>query len=373
MLLDADLAPFLMDVPESELEALHDRLARTRWLPDFPDPDWTYGVGQGYLRQLVDYWQHGYRWRAWEDRFNSYPQYLTRIDGQRVHLLHVRSPQPGAIPLVLSHGWPGSIGDFLDVLGPLTQPDLHGARGAPAFDVVLPSLPGYGFSGPTTEPGWDADRIGRTWATLMGRLGYQRYAVGGNDAGSTVSMALARACPDAVIGVHVTQIWSEPRGDSGELDGLSEADQAALDARNWFRSNLGAYELLHGQQPHTIAHALADSPVGLLAWYCQIYRDELDADAILTDVTLTWLTGTVASNLRLYYEIQHAPVPTEPTRVPVGLAQFDNDFVSMRRFAERDHHNIVSWNSYDAPGHYAGRQSPGLLVNDIRTFFAGLR
>jgi pimeloyl-ACP methyl ester carboxylesterase len=207
----------------------------------------------------------------------------------------------------------------------------------------------------------------------MRRLGYQRYAVGGNDAGSTVSMALARACPDQVIGVHVTQIWSEPRGEAGELDGLSEADQAALDARNWFRGNLGAYELLHGQQPHTIAHALADSPVGLLAWYCQIYRDELDADAILTDVTLTWLTGTVASNLRLYYEIRHAPAALEPTRVPVGLAQFANDFISMRRFAERDHHNIVSWNSYDAPGHYAGRQSPGLLVNDIRTFFAGLR
>jgi pimeloyl-ACP methyl ester carboxylesterase len=369
---DASVRPFRIEIPEAALADLRERLRRTRWTPEIADSGWDYGMPLDYLKQLTDYWLNGYDWRAWEARLNSYPQFLTTIDGQEVHFLHVRSAEPDPIPLILTHGWPGSVADFLDVIEPLADPRAHGGPGSPGFDVVVASVPGFGFSGPTRELGWDAGRIARAWSQLMPRLGYHRYGAVGNDAGSLVSVELARHCPQSLIGVHVTQIWSMPRGDEGELDGLSEADQEALDIRNWFQDNFGAYHDLHSQQPQTLAHALADSPVGLLAWYSQIFRDEVSPDFILTDVTLAWLTETVASSIRLYYENRHAPQSAEPTRVPLGLAQFSDDFTSMRRFAERDHHNIVSWNCYERPGHFAAHQSPELLVADIRQFFGRL-
>jgi pimeloyl-ACP methyl ester carboxylesterase len=368
----ASIRPFRIEIDEHALTELHERLRRTRWAQELPGQGWDYGVPLEYLKDLVGYWQSGYDWRSWEARLNSHPQFSTTIDGQHVHFLHVRSAEPEAIPLILSHGWPGSVADFLDIIGPLTDPREHGHATGPAFDLVIPSLPGFGFSGPTREPGWDAGRTAAAWAQLMHRLGYSRYGVGGNDAGSLVSVELARRFPECLIGVHVTQIWSMPRGEDGELDSLPEGDQAALEIRNWFRDNLGAYDDLHSQQPQTLAHALADSPVGLLAWYGQIYRDEVERDLILTDVTMAWLTETVASSLRLYYENRHVAQLTEPTRVPLGLAQFSDDFTSMHRFAERDHRNIVSWNCYDRPGHFAAHQSPELLVADIRGFFQSL-
>jgi len=366
---DVSIRPFRVEIPAAALTELQERLRRTRWSAELAGADWDYGVPLAYLRGLVEHWLNGYDWRHWEARLNSYPQFLTTIDGQDVHFLHVRSAQPDAIPLILSHGWPGSVADFLDIIDPLTNP---GEQGTPAFDLVIASLPGFGFSGPTREAGWSAGRIAEAWAQLMSRLGYDRYGAVGNDAGSLVSVELAQRHPESLIGVHVTQIWSMPRGDEGELDGLSQADQAALDIRNWFQDNLGAYNDLHSQQPQTLAHALADSPVGLLAWYSQIYRDEVSPDFLLTDVTMAWLTETAASSMRLYYENRHVPASVEPTRVPLGLAQFTDDFTSMRRFAERDHHNIVSWNCYDRPGHFAAHQSPDLLVGDIRQFFARL-
>ncbi len=369
---DASVRPFRIEIPEAALTDLRERLRRTRWTPDIASSDWDYGMPLDYLKQLTDYWLNGYDWRAWEARLNSYPQFVTAIDGQDVHFLHVRSAEPDAIPLILTHGLPGSVADFLDVVAGLTDPRAHGGASAPAFDVVIASIPGFGFSGPTRELGWDVGRVAGAWAQLMPRLGYHRYGAVGNDAGSLVAVELARRHPEPLIGVHVTQIWSMPRGDEGELDGLSDADQEALDVRNWFQENFGAYHDLHTQQPQTLAHALADSPVGLLAWYSQIFRDEVSPDFILTDVTLTWLTETVASSIRLYYENRHAPQSVEPTRVPLGLAQFTDDFTSMRRFVERDHHNIVSWNCYDRPGHFAAHQSPELLVADIRQFFARL-
>ncbi|MEO6700627.1 MAG: epoxide hydrolase family protein [Jatrophihabitantaceae bacterium] len=368
------IEPFRIEIAESALIELRERLARARWADELPGADWDYGIALQYLKELHSYWLDGYDWRKHEAVLNSYPQFRTTIDGQQVHFLHVRSPRPDAVPLIISHGWPGSFADFLDLIEPLTNPDP--ATGAPAFDLVIPSLPGYAFSGPTTEPGWDPRRIGRAWAELMQRLGYHRYGVAGNDAGSLVSVALASEFGDRVLGMHVTQLWSGPIGEPGELDDLTAADQQALDVRNWFIDNLGAYNALHSQQPQTLAHALADSPIGLLAWYCQIFRDEVNADFILTNVMLTWLTGTVAANLRLYYEIRQAELRgerIEPTEVPVGLAQFGNDYISMRRFAERDHHNIVSWNGYEQPGHYAAHQSPDLLIADLRGFFAPLR
>lgn len=366
---DTTIRPFRIEISERDLAELYERLRRTRWAQELSGgTEWDYGVPVGYLRDLVAYWLDGYDWRGWEARLNSYPQFVTTIDGVDLHFLHVRSRRPNAIPLLLSHGWPGSVADFLDLIGPLVDPPAAAA----AFDLVIPSLPGYGFSGALRQPGWDAGRVAAAWAELMRRLGYQRYGIGGSDIGSLVSVEFARRNPDPLLGVHVTQIWSMPRGDEGELDGLSDADREALEVRNWFQDNYGAYFDLHSQQPQTLAHALADSPAGLLAWYLQIYRDEVHRDLVLTDVSMAWFTRTVASSLRFFYENRHTAQDAAPTRVPMALAQFSDDFTSMHRFAERDHHNIVSWNCYDQPGHWAAHQSPQLLAADIRAFFAGL-
>lgn len=373
-LLPDTIRPFRVETPQAVLDDLHQRLERARWVEELPNPtgEWEYGAPLAYVKGLVRYWQDSYDWRAWEARLNEYPQFTTTIDGQNVHFLHVRSPEPGAVPLILSHGWPGSVVEFLDVIGPLTNPRGHGADPSTAFHLVIPSLPGYGFSGPTREPGWNNRRVAKAWSELMSRLGYQRYGVGGNDWGAHVAVDMVRGNPESVIGAHLTQIWSLPNGDPGELEGFSEADQAAYDVWHWFNGALGAYYDMHTQQPQTIAHALTDSPVGLLAWYGQIFRDEVTPDFILTNVMVAWLTNTTASNLRLYFENGLLEPWREPTSVPMGLAQFGNDFVSIRRFAQRDHRNIVSWNIYEEPGHYAAHQSPDLLVKDIRNFFRSL-
>jgi pimeloyl-ACP methyl ester carboxylesterase len=303
---------------------------------------------------------------------NAYPQFITTIDGQTVHFLHVRSPEAGALPLILTHGWPGSVAEFLDVIGPLADPRAHGGGPDSAFHLVIPSLPGFGFSGPTTERGWSPRRIGAAWAELMARLGYRRYGAAGNDWGSYVSPEVGRTDPEHVVGVHVTQLFSLPAGQPGELDGLSGEEQAAMDSLRWEDENL-VHDKVQFTQPQTLAHALTDSPAGLLGWHCQIYGD-LDPDYILTNVTIHWVTGTVASAMRHYYEFSHdSKRPAEPTTVPLGLAQFSQDFKAIRRFAERDHANIVSWNVYDQSGHFAAHQSPELLAEDIRQFFQRFR
>lgn len=365
------MRPFRIEIPEGDLDDLRDRLDRTRWADDLPDAGWDYGVPAGHVRELVRYWREEYDWRAHEARINAYPQSTTTIDGQRVHFLHVRSAEPGALPLILTHGWPGSVAEFLDVIGPLADPSAHGEDPGDAFHLVIPSLPGFGFSGPTRDRGWSPRRIGAAWAELMARLGYERYGAAGNDWGSYVSLEVGRADPGRAVGVHVTQIFSLPGGQAGELDGLSEEEQAAIDSLRWEEVNL-----VHGKvqfvQPQTLAHALADSPAGLLGWHCQI-AGNLDADYLLTNVMIHWLTGTVASAMRLYWEFSHDKPSSEPTTIPLGLAQFSQDFKAIRRFAERDHRGIVSWNAYDAPGHFAAHQSPELLVADMRQFFRPFR
>jgi pimeloyl-ACP methyl ester carboxylesterase len=366
------IRPFRIDIPQVELDDLRDRLDRVRWAEELPDVGWEYGVPVAFVKELVDYWRNGYDWRIWEARLNTYPQLTTEIDGQNVHFLHVKSPEPDALPLILTHGWPGSVAEFLAIIDPLVDPTSHGGDPATAFHLVVPSLPGFGFSGPTTERGWNPHRIAKAWAELMPRLGYDRYGAAGNDWGTYVSLELGRAAPQSVIGAHVTQIFSLPAGEPGELDGLTDDERTTLAETKWWDEHVAVHDVVQFRQPQTLAHALADSPAGLLGWHCQLYRG-LDADYILTNVMIHWLTGTVASAMRLYYEFDKAPVPAEPTTVPVGLAQFTHDFTVIRRFAERDHKNIVSWNVYDRPGHFAAHQSPDLLVGDIRQFFAGLR
>ncbi len=365
-----EIRPFRVEIPQADLDDMHARLERVRWAQEIPGAEWDYGVPVECVRELVEYWRSGYDWRGWEAQLNSHPQFTTVIDGQKIHFLHVRSAEEGALPLIVTHGWPSSVFEFLDIIGPLTSPRSYGADPGIAFHLVIPSLPGYAFSGPTTERGWDARRVAKAWAELMRRLGYDRYGALGNDWGSFVSVDLGREDPEAVAGVHVTQIWSLPAGEPGELDGLPADELAGLERFAWFRRTYSSYQDLQFQQPQTLAHALADSPAGLAAWYSQIYRGRVTRDFVLCNVMCHWLTGTVASAMRFYYEVARNQSPAEPTTVPLGLAQFTDDFRSIRRFAERDHKNIVSWHVYDCPGHFAAHQSPELLIGDIREFFA---
>jgi pimeloyl-ACP methyl ester carboxylesterase len=368
-----NIQPFRIEIPQSELDGLRARLEQVRWPDELPGVGDSYGVPAGYIKGLVDYWRTGYDWRAWEAKLNQYPQFTTTIDGQNIHFLHVRSPEPDATPLILTHGWPGSIVEFLDVIGPLSDPRSRGGDPADAFHLVIPSLPGYGLSGPTHETGWGRYRTARAWATLMNSLGYARYGAAGNDAGSMISPEIGRIDPDHVVGVHVTQIFSFPTGDPAEMADLTPEEQRELATLQWFYENKFSFNQLMSQQPQTLAFALLDSPVGLLAWNAQLLGDDLDADFVLTNVMLYWLTRTAASAARFYYEDAHAQPPTEPTTIPIGLAAFAGDFSGIRRFAERDHTNIVRWSVFDGGGHFAAHKQPEEYTGDVRAFYRGLR
>jgi pimeloyl-ACP methyl ester carboxylesterase len=370
---ETDIASFRIEIPQSALDDLQARLERTRWPDELPGAGWHYGVPLQYVRRLADRWRDGYDWRAWEARLNELPQFTATIDGQNVHFIHVRSPEPDALPLIATHGWPGSIVEYIDVIGPLTDPASHGGDPADSFDLVVPSLPGYGLSGPTREAGWSNQRIAAAWAELMRRLGYARYGAVGNDAGSMISPELGRIDGEHVVGVHVTQLFSFPSGDPAELADLTPEEQKELETLQWFYENKSSFNTLMAQQPQTLAYALLDSPVGLLAWNAQLLGEDLDDDFALTNVMLYWLTETAASAARLYCENTRAPHPTEPTTVPIGLAAFGGDFSGIRRFAERDHSNIVHWSVFDRGGHFAAHKVPDLLVGDVRSFFRALR
>jgi epoxide hydrolase len=372
------IEPFTARIPQADLDDLRQRLATTRWAPEQPAgrDEGAYGFPLSRLQRLVSSWQD-FDWRRQEDRLNAYPQFRTVIDGQPVHFLHVRSAVPGALPVVLSHGWPGSVFEYLELIDRLTDPLAYGGELADAFHVVLPSLPGYGFSGPALAPGWGTRRIAAAWAELMAQLGHDRYGAIGNDAGSMISPELGRLEPERVAGVHVTQLFSFPSGDPGELADLDRGEQEAMSVLNWFWQNKGAFNVLQGQQPQTLAHALADSPAGLLAWNGQLFDEALDDEFILANMSLYWLTGTAGTSIRHYYEDAHATAAPSPgpTTVPVGLsAAAEGDFRSIRRFAERDHARITSWTELPGvAGHYSAHTHPDQLAADIRSFFRPLR
>jgi pimeloyl-ACP methyl ester carboxylesterase len=376
--MDSRVRPFRVAVPEDALDDLRSRLARTRWPDELPGAGWSYGVPVARVRELVDHWRTGYDWRRHEARLNAFPQFTTVIDGQKIHFLHVRSPEPSALPLVLSHGWPSTVADFLEIIGPLTDPRSHGDDPAAAFDVVAPSLPGYGFSGPTTEAGWGVSRIARAWAELMWRLGYSRYGAQGGDWGARISPELARVAPSSVVGVHANAFVALPSGDPGSLEDLSAAERKRLAGLSRWQEERSGYARIQSSRPQTLAYALADSPAGQLGWYAEWFDDygdkvaSISRDALLTNVTVYWLTGTAGSAARLYREAAASwGPPAERSKVPLGIAVFPGDS-TIRRFAERDH-EVVHWSEFDRGGHFPSLQAPDLLVHDIREFFAKLR
>jgi pimeloyl-ACP methyl ester carboxylesterase len=370
-----DVRPFQVDIPQTDLDDLAERLARVRWPDELPGADWSLGVPLDYVRELVEHWRTGFDWRPHEAKLNAYSQFTTTIDGQRVHFIHVRSPEPDALPLICTHGWPMSVFEYLDLAGPLSDPRAHGGDPSDAFHLVIPSLPGVAFSGPTIEPGWDTRRIGLAWVELMAGLGYERYGAHGNDAGSQVSPEVGRHDPERVVGVHVTQLFSFPSGDPSEFADMSEEDMAAVNFLQQFSAAGGlAYNAYQSAQPQTIAYALQDSPAGWVAWVTQLFQRFVEMDYILVNASAYWLTNTIGSSIRRYYADAHAAEhPTEPTTTPTGVAIFASDFQSIRRFADRDHANIVSWNRYERGSHFSPHDAPDLLLDDIRQFFRALR
>ena len=387
------LVPFRLDVPQAELDDLHARLDRTRWPDQLPGVGWAYGVPRDYLEELVHHWRHVYDWRAAEAALNAWPQFTTEIDGAPVHFAHVRSPEPDATPLLITHGWPGSIVEFQRIAGPLTDPRAHGADPADAFHLVLPSIPGFGLSGPTRETGWELLRVARAFGELMRRLGYATYGVQGGDWGGAISREMGRLLPGAVLGVHLNLLPNsgqdhEPTEE--ELAPLSEEERARTRAswerlRTWARDRQG-YADIQATRPQTLAYGLTDSPVGQLAWIAEKFKEwtaskdrpeeAVDRDQMLTNVMLYWLTGTAGSSGRIYYERAHADYtgkPPLPSTTPTALADFPHDnFIPLRHIAERTN-TIVRWTSYDRGGHFPAMEQPELLTADIRAFFRDLR
>ena len=396
------IRPFRIAIPQADLDDLRERLHRTRW-PDQlrpADAGWSRGVPLAYLEDLAAYWADGFDWRKQEADLNELPQFVTTIDGQDIHFLHVRSPEPSALPLLLTHGWPSSPVEFLRVIGPLTDPRAYGGDPADAFHLVIPSLPGYGFSTPVREPGWgNLFRVAQAWAELMRRLGYARYGVQGTDVGAGVAGMLAMIDAGRVAGVHLTGTTAAmPFGPPVDLEGLSEADRARGERFNADQADGLGYLHLQATRPQTLAYALNDSPAGQLAWIVEKFHewtdpaaelpdDAVDRDQLLTNVSIFWFTGAGASSAHATYEGMQAwremaarqPEAAgadqeahagEQSGPPTGVAVFAAD-TTIRSLL--DPADTMHWSEFDRGGHFPAMETPDLLIGDVRAFFGRLR
>ena len=380
----ATITPFKIDVSAAQLQDVQDRLARTV-LPSEVDGSWAAGPTNAYVRGVVDRLLNGFDWRKAEAEINRLPQFTTEIDGQNVHFIHVKSAEKNATPLLMIHGWPGSIVEFLDVIGPLTDPVAHGGKAENAFDVVVPSLPGFGFSGPTREAGWNNVRIGEAFIELMARLGYQRFGVQGGDAGAIIGPEIGRLAPERVIGVHLNAATMGfiPFGPVSpeEIATFTDSEKVRLQRVQRFMAEHFGFNVMQSSRPQTLAYGISDSPAGLLAWISELFTsfgDRVDAvpmDRFLTNFMIYWFTGTAASSIRLYYENAHDPEAWSPkanSGVPTGVAVFGFDEVPIRRYGETSN-TIVRWNEFDVGGHYAVLEVPDVWVGDVRGFFGDIR
>jgi len=374
-----NVKPFRAGVPDDVLADLSDRLARTRWPDQVPGTGWDLGTDSDYLRNLCEYWQTTFDWRAAEARFNGWPQFTTMIDGEQMHFLHARSPEPDATPLLLCHGWPGSVVEFLGLIGPLTDPRSHGADPADAFHVVAPSLPGFGFSGPTRSLGMGAIRTAESLRALMDRLSYDRYFVHGGDLGANAATFLAGLHPESVAALHLNLLVSSPVDPAAPTEGLDGDDLVKAERRLWFATTETGYQAIQSTKPQTLAYGLTDSPAGLAAWIVEKFRTWSDCqgdveqsftkDELLTNITLYWVTGTIGSSMRHYYELLHPDRATAPPHVtvPTAYAEFPGEiYPAPRPWAEMVYRNLVRWTPMPRGGHFAALEEPELLVDDIR-------
>jgi len=369
----AEIRPFTVEVPQADLDDLQHRLERTRFAPAVPGDSWEYGTPESYLRDMVQRWR-SFDWRAVERRINSYPGFVTEVEGQPIHFLHVRSKVADATPVILAHTYPGSILDFLDLIDPLVDPEAHGGRPEDAFHVVVPSAPGFGWSTPVVDTGWTMARVARAYDELMRRLGYSSYGVHGSDGGAMIGRELAVMDPEGFLGAHVLQLFSFPTGAEGEMDGFGPKELAALGHLQWFQS-VGGYNQMNGTRPQTVAAALADSPVGVLA-YSELFENFgngtslVRPEQVLAQATLYWLTNTYGSAARYHFEEARSGAEPVVSQGRIGVAVFKDDFQTIRAFAERDNANIQHWSEFERGGHFAALEVPEDVVADLRAFFA---
>jgi pimeloyl-ACP methyl ester carboxylesterase len=391
---DIDIRPFEVNIPDEALEGLRRRIEGTRWPSKELVPDRSQGVQLETLQELTRYWASDYDWRKAEAKLNALPQFVTEIDGVEIHFIHVRSRRENAMPLIMTHGWPGSVMELLDTIGPLTDPTAHGGDTEDAFDVVLPSLPGYGFSAEPTEVGWDPGRTARAWAELMRRLGYARYVAQGGDLGAIVTDVMGRQAPEGLLGIHMNLLVTT-LGAATPPPGDSEEERAALDAIKTFTTSGFGYFLEQSTRPQTIGYALLDSPVALAAWlldhdtdsYEKIFRAFLDGkpsghltrDQIVDNIMLYWLTGTGASAARAYWELGRAQAlaagqPPPEVSLPVGFTTFPGEiFQAPRSWVEQSYPNLIYFNKVDKGGHFAAWEQPQLFTEEVRAAFRSLR
>ncbi|MDG5821453.1 epoxide hydrolase 1 [Natronococcus sp. A-GB7] len=375
---DKSIEPFKVDIDRAEIDDLRERLVDARWPDQPPNSGWEYGTNRDYLRDLCAYWQTGYDWAGFEERFNEFDQYTTTINGQRIHFYHVRSPESSAIPLLMPHGWPGSVAEFLEVLGPLSDPAAHGGDPGDAFHVVAPSLPGYGFSGPTGERGYDVEEIASVFDRLLDRLGYDDYVVQGGDWGALIAAVLGATYPDRVDAIHANMLFAapsrldEPMGmlDEGEMDAYRETSE-------FYETGFGYHEI-QSTRPQTLAYGLTDSPVGLAGWIVEKFRawsdsDDVDTafgrDRLLDNISVYWLTETINSSMRLYYETDVEQTVPDSVDVPTGHARYPAEIIKTPRSWAEEIYDIARWNEMSEGGHFAAMEVPDLFVEEVRSFF----
>ncbi len=374
----AAIQPLKIHVPDATLADLHRRLAATKWPDQLPGTSWEYGADIKKVREVSDYWQNTFNWRQQEARINQFNQFTTKIDGQTIYFIHQRSPRPDAIPLMLIHGWPGSIVEFLEVIQPLTQP---ADSNMPAFDVVVPSLPGFGFSGPTTTRGWNPDRMAKALIQLMDRLGYEHYGVQGGDWGSTIALDMAHAAPEHVIGVHVNLLPLAPP-DSEAVTQMSDSERKRC---SYFKREESSHFFIKASEPQTLAYAFTDSPVGWLASVLELFQQGTDnngdflnaisRDAFLTDVTLYWVTDTVGSSMRIYRENRltgEEAAPAQQLTTPIAYADFPKEMFACPIRLAKPTYKVVHYTQMPRGGHFAAMEQPDLLLKDVREFFASV-
>jgi pimeloyl-ACP methyl ester carboxylesterase len=393
---DSTIRPFRIHVPDEAIADLRRRLAGTRWPARETVRDQSQGVQLDRIQPLVRYWQKGYDWRKVEKRLNALPQFITRIDGLDIQFAHIRSRHPNALPLIITHGWPGSIMELLKIIGPLTDPTAYGGRAEDAFDLVLPSMPGYGFSGKPQEAGWGPERIGRAWDVLMKRLGYKRYVSQGGDWGSVIADAMARQAPEGLLGIHVNMPATVPADVAKALKngepapaGLSTSEKAAFDSLNNLYTKGGGYAALMVTRPQTLGYALEDSPAGLAAFFYDKFTSwsysggnaekAFTQDEMLDDISLYWFTKTATSSAQLYWENNNnnfnaVEQKTADIAIPVAITVFPGEiYRAPRSWAERAYRKLSYWNEVDKGGHFAAWEQPELFSVEMRAAFRSLR
>jgi pimeloyl-ACP methyl ester carboxylesterase len=378
---DTSIKPFTIAIPQSQLDDLSARLANTRWPEAETVDDWSQGSPLSATQKLCGYWQQHYDWRRCEQQLNALDNYTTTLDGLDIHFIHMRSPHPNAMPLLLTHGWPGSVIEFMKVIGPLTDPVAHGGKAEDAFDVVIPALPGFGFSAKPSSTGWNLQRIATAWIELMKRLGYSRFVAQGGDWGAGVTTAIGAINPPECLAIHLNMPLVYPQPE--DFAQLTEREQAAVDKMKNYQDFDSGYAKQQSTRPQSIGYGLVDSPAALAAWIYEKYyqwtdnngtpEDALSTDEMLDNIMLYWLTASGASAARLYWE-SFSHMHGEPLQLPVGVSIFPEElFRPSRRWAERAYDNIIHWNELDKGGHFAAFEQPVAFSKEVRDCFRPLR